>query len=210
MLADETGTKSMRGIEARWQKLIDTGMAATLEEAKVVASTQALEGRWKKMIAEGHASTIDEAKKVAGRRASEASWQTLVDDGTVATVAEAKKYRAKMANRAYMEQFDAPTRRKRSSENGVKEAIKRGYRVGQYHGVRWQKKQDSKTNKVLEQGVPVQESKLGFWRVQFRYDNKRYSVGSGYATEEDAARAMDAFVRARGLDKPLHFPEEAA
>ena len=208
MLPDET-TKSMNGMKARWQKAIDTGKAATLEVAKVAVQRQAAMGRWKKLIDEGHASTLEEAKKVAGRRASEASWQKLVDSGTVATIAEAKKYRARMANQAYLEQFDAPTRRKRSSENGVKEAIKRGYRVGQYHGVRWQKKQDSKTNKVLEQGVPVQESKLGFWRVQFRHDNKRYSVGSGYATEEDAARAMDAFVRAKGLDKPLHFPEEA-
>ena len=209
MLADETKTTN-RGIEARWQKLIDTGKASTLEEAKKAAGRQAVEARWKKLIDEGHASTLEEAKRVAGRRASSASWQKLVDDGVVETIAEAKKYRSKRAHQAYIEQYDAPTRRKLSSENGVKVALRRGYRVGKYHGVRWQKKQDRKTNKVIEQGVPVQESKLGFWRVQFRHDNKRYNVGSGYATEEDAARAMDAFIREKGLDKPLHFPEEAS
>ena len=212
-LAAEPGEtkKSLRGIEARWQKLIDTGKAATLEEAKVVAAKHAIAGLWQKIIDSGEASNVEEAKVVAGRRASAASWQKLVDSGQASDIAQAKKMRAKAANKAYLEQYDAPARRQRSSENGVKEAVKRGYRVGKYHGVRWQKKQDSKTNKVLESG-PVQESKLGFWRVQFRFDNKRYNVGSasGYMTEEDAARAMDTYVREKGMDKPLHFPDEVS
>merc|ERR1740129_1509707 len=43
------------------------------------------------------------------------------------------------------------------------------------------------------------------WRVRFRHKGDRYDVGC-YEGEEEAARAHDDFVRANGLDRPLHFP----
>merc|ERR1740129_2022477 len=43
------------------------------------------------------------------------------------------------------------------------------------------------------------------WRVRFLYEGKGYTLGS-YESEEEAARAHDDFVRANGLNRPLHFP----
>ena len=44
------------------------------------------------------------------------------------------------------------------------------------------------------------------WRVQFASGGrKNISVGQ-YATEDEAARAHDDYVREHGLDRPLHFP----
>ena len=74
-----------------------------------------------------------------------------------------------------------------SMNSGVAAALAQG-KYTRYPGVRW--RQDSSK-----------------WRVQFRYKGKRLSLGS-HLTEEAAARAHDAYVRANGLDRPLHFPEE--
>ena len=44
------------------------------------------------------------------------------------------------------------------------------------------------------------------WRVQFASGGrKNISIGQ-YATEDEAARAHDDYVREHGLDRPLHFP----
>lgn len=55
-----------------------------------------------------------------------------------------------------------------------------------YPGVRW-RKDNSK------------------WRVQFTSGGRKLSIGQ-YATEDEAARAHDDYVREHGLDRPLHFP----
>ena len=87
-----------------------------------------------------------------------------------------------------------------SRKAGTARALKQGYHV-RYAGVRWQKRQDRKTGKV------VADENDGFWRCSFSHRGKRYSVGC-FDTEEEAARAHDAFVRRRGLERELHFPDD--
>ena len=69
--------------------------------------------------------------------------------------------------------------------------------VSGYPGVRWQKNQDRKTHKPLDEGTgSFPETSRGFWRVSFTYKGKFVSsVGSGYKDEETAARAHDDYVR---------------
>jgi len=93
-----------------------------------------------------------------------------------------------------------------TSGAGVKVAKQRGFRSN-YPGVRWQKKQDKKTRKPLDEGTgSFPETSRGFWRVTFTYKGKSISVGSGYKDEEAAARAHDEYVREHKLTRRLHFP----
>ena len=88
-----------------------------------------------------------------------------------------------------------------SRKAGTAAAKRQGKRVG-YAGVRWQRRQ-TKTKAGTQDAD-------GFWRCAFSHRGKRYSVGSGYATEEKAARAHDRFVLEHNLDRQLHFPHQAS
>lgn len=96
-----------------------------------------------------------------------------------------------------------------SRKAGTAAARKRGARVG-YAGVRWQKKQKKKKAEAADDeessGAGVED---GFWRTAFSHCGTRFSVGS-YASEEEAARAHDAFVIHHGLERELHFPPPSA
>jgi len=120
---------------------------------------------------------------------------------------EAYSLRGRRAQRAQVDKHGKDALHRMQSENSVQSAKQRGLRT-RYSGVRWQKRQDRKTGKSLDDGPVDPETTRGFWRVSFRYQGKHYSVGSGYADEEKAARAHDAFVRANGMSRQLHFPEE--
>jgi len=72
-----------------------------------------------------------------------------------------------------------------SMQGGVASSLALGKRT-RYPGVTWYKDRRK-------------------WRVRFRHKGDSYDLGC-YEGEEEAARAHDDFVRANGLDRPLHFP----
>ena len=45
------------------------------------------------------------------------------------------------------------------------------------------------------------------WKAEIYFDGKSKTIGS-YVDETEAARAVDATVRAQSLDKPLNFPDD--
>ena len=115
-----------------------------------------------------------------------------------------------MLSRRGREAFDAKYSyeevAKKQQAIGVSVAKQRGYRTN-YVGVRWQKKQDKKTGKMLDESTgSFPETSRGFWRVAFSYKGKFISVGSGYKDEEAAAHAHDDYVREHKLQRRLHFP----
>mmetsp|Transcript_14634 Transcript_14634/g.43199 ORF Transcript_14634/g.43199 Transcript_14634/m.43199 type:complete len:287 (-) Transcript_14634:149-1009(-) len=73
-------------------------------------------------------------------------------------------------------------------QTGIGAAIKEG-RYTKYPGVQFRRE-------------------TGKWRVQFKYQAVRHRVQGQFALEADAARAHDAYVRAHGLRRPLHFPAD--
>lgn len=66
-------------------------------------------------------------------------------------------------------------------------AIPRKKRYSQYHGVSYRPEQSR-------------------WRAYVIIGSARKYLG-GYATEDEAARAYDAFVKEHDLDRPLNFPD---
>ena len=127
-----------------------------------------------------------EEQREAGRKGHAATLQTLIDRGEAATMEEAQQLLGKKAHAAAA--ANHPLGETGYSMNGgVAAALAQG-KYTRYPGVRW--RPDSSK-----------------WRVQFSYKGKKLSLGS-HLTEEAAARAHDAYVRANGLDRPLHFPEE--
>jgi hypothetical protein len=167
----------------------------------------AKQASFQQLVDRGEAATLEEAGNLRAKRAREAYVRKLIESGEAANEQEAVRIRALIAGRAYLEKYTDAERRAFSQKAGLSCAASRGHRV-RFAGVRWQKAQDPKTNQVIETGS-VEESRLGFWRVQFRHKGTRYSVGSGYASEEEAARAHDEFVRRKGLDRALHFGKDA-
>ena len=176
-------------------------------EEQSAMARMAKEAAGKKLIASGKAATLEEAYTLLGRRGAEAMAQKLVDRGEVSTLKEAYALSGRRAQQIQLEKYGWESLQRMSSDAGVKVAEMRGHRT-KYPGVRWQKKQDRKTHKPLDDGPVDPETTRGFWRVCFRYKGKFYNVGSGYATEEVAARAHDTFVRANGMSRRLHFPKE--
>jgi len=119
---------------------------------------------------------------------------------------EAQQLHMLRIRNAYEAKYPFKAIQKMSSAAGVKTALQRGYR-SRYPGVRWQKKQDRKTKKPLDEGTgSFPETSRGFWRVAFTYNGKFVSVGSGYKDEEAAARAHDEYVRQHKLERRLFFP----
>ena len=107
-----------------------------------------------------------------------------------ATTVEGIALHMRRARQRREEKYDEETLQHMYSDAGTKQAQTKGHRT-RYPGVRWQKKQNRKTGKVLDDGPVDPEMTRGFWRVSFRYKGIFYNVGSGYASEEDAARAFD-------------------
>ena len=138
------------------------------------------------MIDRGEAATLEEAATLLSKQGRAASLQNMIDRGEAATIEEAQQLLSKQGRAAAM--ANHPLGETGFSMNsGVAAALAQG-KYTRYPGVRW--RQDSSK-----------------WRVQFSYKGKKLNLGS-HLTEEAAARAHDAYVRANGLDRPLHFPEE--
>ena len=99
MVSDQQRHNSYKGAKAAAQKFIDSGEAATVEEAlrlhaasvraaydakysteeQSVMGRKAKEAAGKKLIASGKAATLEEAYTLLGRRGAEAMAQKLVD-----------------------------------------------------------------------------------------------------------------------------------
>ena len=183
------------GAEAAAQKFIDSGEAKTLKEAfKHVGerARRAFEAKY------SEAERSELARKGATKVA-----QKLVDSGEAATIEEAFSIVGKRANQKRLDRYTEAELYQMNSAAGVKTALLKGHRT-RYPGVRWQKRQ-GKTGTVLDEGSVDPETTRGFWRVTFSYKGKRISVGSGYADEEEAARAHDAFVIENNITRKLHF-----
>ena len=73
------------GSASSWQKLVDSGEAATLEEAGKILSKRAYDARRQKLADSGEAATLEEAGKILNKRDREARRQKLVDSGEAAT-----------------------------------------------------------------------------------------------------------------------------
>ena len=188
------------------QTMVDRGDAATLEEAQLMLSRQGHAALMQNMVDRGEAATLEAAQQVLSRRAQLATAQRIVDRGEAASLDEAQQLLARRRREAFEAKYSFEDIYKISSASGIKTAKKRGFRT-RYPGVRWQKKQDKKTGKTLDEGTgSFPESSRGFWRVAFRYKGKDISVGSGYEDEEAAARAHDDYVRKHKLQRRLHFP----
>ena len=196
--------KRMRAVTL--QNMVDRGEAATLEEAQLVLSRQGRAAALQNMVDRGEAATLEAAQQVLSRRAQLATAQRIVDRGEAASLDEAQQLLARRRREAFEAKYSFEDIYKISSASGIKTAKKRGFRT-RYPGVRWQKKQDKKTGKPLDEGTgSFPESSRGFWRVAFQYKGKPISVGSGYGDEEAAARAHDDYVRKHKLQRRLHFP----
>ena len=188
------------------QTMVDRGDAATLEEAQLMLSRQGHAALMQNMVDRGEAATLEAAQQVLSRRAQLATAQRVVDRGEAASLDEAQQLLARRRREAFEAKYSFEDIYKISSASGIKTAKKRGFRT-RYPGVRWQKKQDKKTGKTLDEGTgSFPESSRGFWRVAFQYKGKPISVGSGYEDEEAAARAHDDYVREHKLQRRLHFP----
>ena len=188
------------------QTIVDRGDAATLEEAQLMLSRQGHAALMQNMVDRGEAATLEAAQQVLSRRAQLATAQRVVDRGEAASLDEAQRLLARRRREAFEAKYSFEDIYKISSASGIKTAKKRGFRT-RYPGVRWQKKQDKKTGKPLDEGTgSFPESSRGFWRVAFQYKGKPISVGSGYEDEEAAARAHDDYVREHKLQRRLHFP----
>ena len=188
------------------QTMVDRGDAATLEEAQLMLSRQGHAALMQNMVDRGEAATLEAAQQVLSRRAQLATAQRIVDRGEAASLDEAQQLLARRRREAFEAKYSFEDIYKISSASGIKTAKKRGFRT-RYPGVRWQKKQDKKTGKTLDEGTgSFPESSRGFWRVAFQYKGKPISVGSGYEDEEAAARAHDDYVRKHKLQRRLHFP----
>ena len=188
------------------QTMVDRGDAATLEEAQLMLSRQGHAALMQNMVDRGEAATLEAAQQVLSRRAQLATAQRIVDRGEAASLDEAQQLLARRRREAFEAKYSFEDIYKISSASGIKTAKKRGFRT-RYPGVRWQKKQDKKTGKPLDEGTgSFPESSRGFWRVAFQYKGKPISVGSGYEDEEAAARAHDDYVRKHKLQRRLHFP----
>ena len=197
---------SRQGHAALMQNMVARGEAATLEEASKLTGKRMRAVTLQNMVDRGEAATLEAAQQVLSRRAQLATAQRIVDRGEAASLDEAQQLLARRRREAFEAKYSFEDIYKISSASGIKTAKQRGFRT-KYPGVRWQKKQDKKTHKPLDEGTgSFPESSRGFWRVAFQYKGKPISVGSGYEDEEAAARAHDDYVREHKLQRRLHFP----
>ena len=203
---DSNIVNGRRGHEVSLQNMVDRGEAATLEEAQQVLSRKGNQAALQNMVDRGEAATMEEAQQAFGRKGKQAALQNMVDRGEAATLEEAEKVAAQKRRAAFDAKYSFEEVQPKQSATGIKVAKQRGFRSN-YPGVRWQKKQDKKTRKPLDEGTgSFPETSRGFWRVSFSYKGKFISVGSGYEDEEAAARAHDEYVREHKLSRRLYFP----
>ena len=197
---------SRKGQQAALQNMVDCGDAATLEEAAMLTGVRMRTVTLQNMVDRGEAATLEEAQQAFGRKGKQAALQNMVDRGEAATLEEAEKVAAQKRRAAFDAKYSFEEVQPKQSATGIKVAKQRGFRSN-YPGVRWQKKQDKKTRKPLDEGTgSFPETSRGFWRVSFSYKGKFISVGSGYEDEEAAARAHDEYVREHKLSRRLYFP----
>ena len=188
------------------QNMVDSGEAATLEEAQQVLSQRGHMTSLQNIVDRGKAATMKEAQQVLSRRGHLTSLQRIIDRGEAATMEEAQQVLSQRGREAFDAKYSYEECATMQSAVGINVAKQKGFRTN-YPGVRWQKKQDRKTGKTLDQGTGAfPETSRGFWRVCFRYKGKMVSVGSGYADEVAAAHAHDEYVRKHNLQRRLHFP----
>ena len=197
---------SRKGNQAALQNMVDRGEAATMEEAQQAFGRKGQQAALQNMVDRGDAATLEEAAMLTGVRMRTVTLQNMVDRGEAATLEEAEKVAAQKRRAAFDAKYSFEEVQPKQSATGIKVAKQRGFRSN-YPGVRWQKKQDKKTRKPLDEGTgSFPETSRGFWRVSFSYKGKFISVGSGYEDEEAAARAHDEYVREHKLSRRLYFP----
>ena len=201
------------GYETSLQNSVQRGEAVTLEEAQQIKSSHGYASMLQKLVESGEAASLEEARQIFGARGHAAALQTLVDSGKAATLEDAQQilsssgYATRLQN--MVDRGDAATWEEAkqmhaarghaaavateplgatgfSMHGGISAAIKAG-KYTRFPGVRWRK--DSQK-----------------WRVQFSVKGKKVSLGS-YASEEEAARVHDEYVRTNKLSRPLHFPQ---
>ena len=188
------------------QTMVDRGEVATLEEAQKVLSQHGHRTSLQNMVDRGEAATMREAQQLLSHRGRLTSLQRIIDRGEAATLEEAQQVLSRRGREAFDAKYSYEEVAEKQQAVGVSVAKQRGFRT-KYPGVRWQKKQDRKTRKPLDECIgSFPETSRGFWRVAFRYKGKFTSVGSGYKDEEAAARAHDEYVREHKLQRRLHFP----
>ena len=157
-----------------------------MEEAESVMGAKRRSVALQNMVDRGEAATLEEAAKLSGDRMRATVLQNMIDGGEAATLEEAQRVLSAKGRSAAV--ANNPLGATGFSMNaGVAAAVACG-KYTRYPGVRW--RPDSKK-----------------WRVQFSVKGKKVSLGS-HATEEEAARVHDDYVRANGLSRPLHFPQE--
>ena len=188
------------------QNMVDSGEAATLEEAQQVLSQRGHMTSLQNIVDRGEAATMKEAQQLLSHRGHLTSLQRIIDRGEAATMEEAQQVLSRSGREAFDAKYSYEECANMQSAVGVNVAKQKGFRTN-YPGVRWQKKQDRKTGKTLDEGTGAfPETSRGFWRVSFKYKGKMVSVGSGYADEVAAAHAHDEYVRKHNLQRRLHFP----
>ena len=106
------------GYAAALEKLVESGEAATMEEAAQVLGKQGHAAALQKMVDRGEAATLEEAQQVLSKRGRTATLQKIVDRGEAATLEAAQVGLSMHA--------------------GVSSAIKAG-KYTRFPGVRWRK-----------------------------------------------------------------------
>ena len=77
--------RGKRASDAARQNLVDSGEAATLEEAGQILAKRARDAARQNLVDSGEAATLEEARKILGKRRQDAARQNLVDSGKAAT-----------------------------------------------------------------------------------------------------------------------------
>ena len=129
---------------------------------------------------------MEGAKRVKGMQLREALLQSIIDRGEAETMEDADEVQAR--GRYHLDKPLCP-----ESKTGPPMLA----------GVA-----SARANGKYTRYPGVHRLRSGKWQVQFHYKGKRQSVSRGlhsFATEEEAARAHDDYVRLKGFDRPLHF-----
>ena len=204
-----------KGHTAMLQAMVDRGDAATTEEAKQVSGRRLRATMLQGKIDRGEVVTLEEAEKRLISTARAAMLQNIIDRGEAATVEGAKRVKGLQLREALLQSI---------IDRGEAETMEEADEVqarGRYHLDKHPLTPlcpESKTGPPMLAGVAsarangkytrypgVHRLRSGKWQVQFHYKGKVYRAGCSFATEEEAARAHDDYVRLKGFDRPLHF-----
>ena len=161
--------------------LVNSQAAEALDGAKIPREQkEAIKARYAEAISAAEAASSEASKALLSAKGAAESKEAQAALEAAQRVLSAKGHSAAVAN-------DPLGATGFSMNAGIAAALACG-KYTRYPGVRW--RPDSKK-----------------WRVQFSVKGKKVSLGS-HATEEEAARVHDDYVRANGLSRPLHFPQE--